>query len=309
MRQYEITFIVDPVLSGDEIKKAADAYSTLLKDEGCEMVHIENVGLKQLAYTINKRNSGIYYTMEFKTESGAVIPKLELALRRDERIMRFLSLFLDKYAVKYNEDKRNGLIGKKESVIKNGANAKPEADKKSDKDAKQSSRSNSKPKSQPAPAKAEPAKAEPAKAEPTVAAATTAAATTAAASTTATSTEGEPKVTETRTVTERRTVKEPVVVSSTETATTEKVDLGKIEGIGPKTMELLNEAGINSYQDLASSSESRLKDILSTAGGAFATMNPSTWGQQAQLAAEGQWDELKTLQDKLDGGIDRSEEE
>ncbi|MCL4166807.1 UNVERIFIED_CONTAM: hypothetical protein GTU68_044320, partial [Idotea baltica] len=82
MRQYEITFIVDPVLSGDEITKTADTYSTLLKDEGCEMIHIEKLGLKELAYPINKRSSGVYYTMEFKTETGAVIQKLELSFRR-----------------------------------------------------------------------------------------------------------------------------------------------------------------------------------------------------------------------------------
>ncbi len=291
MRQYEVTFIVDPVLSGDEIKKAADTYSTLLKDEGCEIVHIENIGLKELAYTINKRNSGIYYTMEFKTESGAVIPKLELSLRRDERIMRFLSLFLDKYAVKYNEDKRNGLIGKKESVIKNGA--KPKAEAKTDVKSKSTSEAKAKPAAQP-------------KAAPV------AAAVAAPAATTTETKEGDVKVT--RTVTETRTVKEPVVVSSAAATTTvnevaETVDLSKIEGIGPKTKDLLNEAGISSYQDLASSSESRLKEILTTAGGAFATMNPSTWGQQARLAAEGQWDELKSLQDKLDGGIDRSKSE
>ena len=292
MRQYEITFIVDPVLSGDEIKKTADTYSKLLTDEGCEMLHIENIGLKQLAYPINKRNSGIYYTMEFKTETGAVIQKLELSLRRDERIMRFLSVFLDRYGIKYNEDKRNGLIGKKESVIKNGADAKPEEKKPAKPRPIVKIDRSKQNKSSSAPAET---------AAPVVEAAAPVAAVAATENV-------EAVVAETATVAETTTVAEPAVVAESPKAT-ESADLTKIEGVGPKTMALLNEAGINSFQDLASSSESRLKEILTAAGGAFVTMNPSTWGQQSQLAVEGQWDELKTLQDKLDGGIDRSEEE
>lgn len=113
MRQYEVTFIIDPVLSGDEIKQAAKAYQKLLKDDKCNIINIDDIGLKPLAYPIKRRNSGIYQCIEFTTESGESIPKMELAMRRDERIMRFLTIKLDKYGVKYNEDKRNGLIGKR----------------------------------------------------------------------------------------------------------------------------------------------------------------------------------------------------
>jgi len=117
MRQYEVTFVVDPVLSGDEIKTAAKSYEDLLKNEGCSIVATDDLGLKSLAYPINKRNSGIYFTHEFTTETGSVVPKLELAMKRDERIMRFLTIKLDKYGVKYNDDKRNGRIGKKDAHI------------------------------------------------------------------------------------------------------------------------------------------------------------------------------------------------
>lgn len=112
MRQYEVTFIVDPVLSGDEIKSTAKTYSDMLEKEGAKIVNVDEMGLKQLAYSINKRSSGIYFCIEFSIVEGSVIPGLELALRRDERIMRFLTVRLDKYGVKYNDDKRNGLIGK-----------------------------------------------------------------------------------------------------------------------------------------------------------------------------------------------------
>ncbi|MEM9824244.1 MAG: 30S ribosomal protein S6, partial [Bacteroidota bacterium] len=121
MRNYEVTFIVDPVLSGDEIKTTAQSYVDLLKKEGCTIVHVDEMGLRQLAYPINKRTSGVYYCIEFQMESGELISKIELSMRRDERIMRFLTVRLDKYGVKYNDDKRNGLIGKKKKSGKGDA--------------------------------------------------------------------------------------------------------------------------------------------------------------------------------------------
>ena len=134
MRNYEVTFIVDPVLSGDEIKATAQTYLDHLKGEGCNIVHNDEMGLRQLAYPIKKRTSGVYYSIEFSSPNGDMIPKLELALRRDERIMRFLTIKLDKYGVKYNDDQRNGLIGKKredkEEATKEKPAAKPAAPKK-----------------------------------------------------------------------------------------------------------------------------------------------------------------------------------
>ncbi len=112
MRHYELTFIVDPVLSNEEIQTVRKTYEDLLKKSGCKIIHLDELGLKQLAYPLKKRNSGIYFSIEFEAENGEAIAPLELALRRDERIMRFLSIALDKFGVKYNEDKRNGLIRK-----------------------------------------------------------------------------------------------------------------------------------------------------------------------------------------------------
>lgn len=121
MLQYEVNFIVDPVLSGDEIKTTAKTYEDMLKDAECSIVNVDDLGLKQLAYPIKKRTSGMYYCVEFQTTTGAIIPKVELALKRDERILRFLTVRLDKHAVKYNQDKRDGKIGsskKKEKETK-----------------------------------------------------------------------------------------------------------------------------------------------------------------------------------------------
>lgn len=112
MRNYEVTFIVDPVLSGEEIKATAQTYSDMLKEAGANIVHIDEMGLRTLAYPINKRNSGVYYCIEFTIENGVFVDDVELAFRRDERIMRFLTYKLDKFGVQYNEDKRAGKIAK-----------------------------------------------------------------------------------------------------------------------------------------------------------------------------------------------------
>jgi small subunit ribosomal protein S6 len=111
MRNYEVTFIVDPILSGDDVKGTAQKYVDMLTAEKAGIVHINEIGLRQLAYPINKRQSGIYYCVEFEAVDGAFIGKVELALRRDEKILRYLTVSLDKFGAKYNADKRAGKIG------------------------------------------------------------------------------------------------------------------------------------------------------------------------------------------------------
>ena len=112
MVQYEVNFIVDSVLSGDEIKAAANTYKEMLESNGATIVHFDEMGLRQLAYPINNRTTGIYFCIEFQVPNGSIVNPMELAMRRDERIVRFLTVKLDKYAVQYNQDKRDGKIGK-----------------------------------------------------------------------------------------------------------------------------------------------------------------------------------------------------
>lgn len=126
MKNYEITFIVDPVLSNDEISSTAQTYVDMIKSEGSEITHVDEMGLRQLAYPINKRTSGVYYCIEFSTDNGIIIPKAELALTRDERIMRYLTVRLDKYGVKYNKDKRDGKIGLSKKTINPAVKASSE---------------------------------------------------------------------------------------------------------------------------------------------------------------------------------------
>ncbi|MTB49457.1 30S ribosomal protein S6 [Lewinella sp. W8] len=112
MRNYETTFIVDPVLSTEDIKSTAQAYVDNLQKEGCEIVFVDEMGLRTLAYDINKRSNGVYYCIEYTAPNGAFLNNFELGMRRDERILRFLTVALDKYGVQYNADKRAGKIGK-----------------------------------------------------------------------------------------------------------------------------------------------------------------------------------------------------
>ncbi len=83
-------------------------------------------------------------------------------------------------------------------------------------------------------------------------------------------------------------------------------DLEIIEGIGPKIAELLNNNGINTFAELSKASVVSLEAILESGGDRFRIANPSTWAQQALLASENKWTELKALQDSLDGGVEKS---
>ena len=111
MKNYEVTFIVNPVLSDDEMKSTAVTYQDLLKDQGCGIIHFNEMGLRGLAYPIKKCSSGVYYCIEFESPNGEFMPKFELALKRDERILRFLTVRLNKFGIQYNQDKRDGKIG------------------------------------------------------------------------------------------------------------------------------------------------------------------------------------------------------
>jgi len=104
--RYETVFILTPVLSEDQAKEAVAKFKGLLKDGGAKIHHEEDWGLRKLAYPIQKKSTGFYYLIEFASE-GTLIADLELAFRRDERIIRFLSVKMDKHAIEYAEKRRN----------------------------------------------------------------------------------------------------------------------------------------------------------------------------------------------------------
>ncbi len=115
MQQYETVFILTPILSDEDAKKSINAYIEVLKGQGAEIIHQEHWGLKNLRYQIKKKNTGIYHVVEYKG-TGKAVDTLEIAFRRDENVLRYLTIALDKYAVKYNDDKRAGLVGRNKKV-------------------------------------------------------------------------------------------------------------------------------------------------------------------------------------------------
>ncbi|MBQ9549021.1 MAG: 30S ribosomal protein S6 [Bacteroidales bacterium] len=105
LKQYETVFIATPVLSDAQMKEAVAKYTKLITDNGGEIVYEEDWGLKQLAYPIQHKTSGFYYLIEFKAEPDFV-GKLETQYHRDERIIRYLTVALDKDAIAYAEHRR-----------------------------------------------------------------------------------------------------------------------------------------------------------------------------------------------------------
>lgn len=108
-KRYETVFILTPVLSDDQAKEAAKKFKKTITDLGGKIVNEENWGLKKLAYPIQKKTTGFYHLLEYAGEGQEIINALELTFKRDERILRFLTVALDKHAVAY-ADKRKGLV-------------------------------------------------------------------------------------------------------------------------------------------------------------------------------------------------------
>ena len=106
MNTYETVFSLNPVLSDEQIKETVQKYEEFLVSKGAEMVSKEDWGLRKLAYPVQHKKSGFYHLFEFKAPGEAIEP-LELAFRRDERMMRYLTVKLDKHAIEWAEKRRN----------------------------------------------------------------------------------------------------------------------------------------------------------------------------------------------------------
>ena len=105
MNHYETVFILNPVLSESQIEEAVKKYESLLKSKKCKIVHKEDWGLKKLAFTIQNKNSGFYHLIQYEAE-GDIINSLEVEFRRDERVMRYLTVKLDKHGLAWAEKRK-----------------------------------------------------------------------------------------------------------------------------------------------------------------------------------------------------------
>ena len=106
MYNYETVFILTPVLSEPQMKEAVEKFKTVLTDNGATIENEELWGMRKLAYPIQKKSTGFYGMIEFKAEP-TVIANFELQLRRDERVLRYITVKNEKYAAQYAEKRRN----------------------------------------------------------------------------------------------------------------------------------------------------------------------------------------------------------
>ena len=105
MNHYETVFILNPVLSEVQVKETVSKFEDFLTSRGAEMVSKEDWGLKKMAYEIQNKKSGFYHLFEYKV-AGEVLLPFETEFRRDERVMRFLTVALDKHAISWAERRR-----------------------------------------------------------------------------------------------------------------------------------------------------------------------------------------------------------
>jgi len=104
-KRYETVFILTPVLSAEQVKETVVKFKKSLKDGGAKLKHEEDWGLKKLAYPIQKKSTGFYHLFEYEAE-GDLIANMELNLKRDEKVMRFLTVSMDKHAIAFAESRK-----------------------------------------------------------------------------------------------------------------------------------------------------------------------------------------------------------
>ncbi|MGL4598425.1 MAG: 30S ribosomal protein S6 [Bacteroidia bacterium] len=115
MYHYETVFILTPVLSEEQAKEAVGKFRKALKDLGANIVHEESWGLRKLAYQIQKKSTGHYHLFEYTTSNEKLVGEIETTYKRDERVMRFLTVAHDKYGIAFNEKRRSKAKAKKET--------------------------------------------------------------------------------------------------------------------------------------------------------------------------------------------------
>ena len=115
LNHYEAVFILTPVLSDAQMKEAVDKFKAVVTDNGGVITNEENWGMRKLAYPIQKKSTGFYTLLQFDAEPTIVAP-LEVQFRRDERVLRFLTFRLDKYAFEYAERRKGNKSQQKAEV-------------------------------------------------------------------------------------------------------------------------------------------------------------------------------------------------
>ncbi|QNF33460.1 30S ribosomal protein S6 [Adhaeribacter swui] len=115
LKNYETVFILTPLLNEAQVQETVEKFRQVLKENSADIIHEENWGLRKLAYPIQKKSTGFYILIEFSAPS-TIVDQLEIAYRRDEKVIRFLTTVLDKHALSYNERRRNGEMNQQKAA-------------------------------------------------------------------------------------------------------------------------------------------------------------------------------------------------
>src|SRR3712207_935504 len=115
LKNYETVFILTPLLNEAQVQETVEKFRQVLKENSADIIHEENWGLRKLAYPIQKKSTGFYVLIEF-AGPAEIVDQLEIAYRRDEKVVRFLTTVLDKHALSYNERRRNGEMNQQKAA-------------------------------------------------------------------------------------------------------------------------------------------------------------------------------------------------
>ncbi|MBC8344613.1 MAG: 30S ribosomal protein S6 [Bacteroidetes bacterium] len=102
---YETIFITSPLVTDSQLKESVARFKDLMTQNGAEVIYEEDWGLRKFSYPIKKKTTGYYHLFEYKAPSE-FIQKLETEFNRDEKILRYLTVSLEKYGIMYNEKRR-----------------------------------------------------------------------------------------------------------------------------------------------------------------------------------------------------------
>ena len=111
MNTYETVFIMNPVLSEDQIKETVKKFVDYIKSKKGTITQEENWGLKKLKYTIQKKKTGFYYLIEFQS-NAEIINDFEVEFKRDERVIRWQTIKLEKFALEFADRRKKKLSTK-----------------------------------------------------------------------------------------------------------------------------------------------------------------------------------------------------
>ncbi len=115
IKDYETVFIINPVLSETQQKKTVNKYKKILENNKAKIIYNEKLGFKNLSYPIKNKKTGFYHLFQFSSEDNKAIQNFETEFKRDDSILRFITVGLCKDALIYNERRAKGEFNKKKN--------------------------------------------------------------------------------------------------------------------------------------------------------------------------------------------------